>query len=188
MKTKIRILIPGLFFILLAQGLLFAVETSFSKSPRALGVQVGRISGIGLSYQKWSGNSGFQVAAGGMYHPLMDDGHDILNYNMGIEFQQAIYTDDFSTWLSGRLYLFTGLNHRGYLEAIETAVPDVYEKGDFHPEFGIGGGVGVEAIFFEHFAVVTEMVYVLFWHPIQPVFHEQFVVDILPQVSLRYRY
>jgi hypothetical protein len=182
-------MVVGLVLGIAVANPLFAADPAsvVDRFPRALGVQVGRIAGIGISYQKWQDDTGFQVAAAGMYHPLMDDGHDVLNYNAGVEFQYLVYTDDFANWLSGRLYLFAGLNHRGYIEAVLIA-PDTYAVGDFHPEFGLGGGVGVEAVLFEHFAVVTEMVYALFWNPIQPVLHEQFMVEILPQISLRYRY
>lgn len=184
-----RMMLMGFVLVMLVMAAatpLFAVDSVVDQFPQALGVQVGRIAGIGISYQRWQGDTGFQVAAGGMYHPLMDDGHDVLNYNAGLEFQYLVYTDDFANWLSGRLYLFAGINHRGYIEAL--AVGDTYVVGDFHPEFGLGGGVGVEAVLFEHFAVVTEMVYALFWNPIEPVLHEQFVVEILPQISLRYRF
>lgn len=175
-------------------ALLFLVMTSnlmggplpFDAFPRALGVQVGRITGIGLSYQRWFGNQGYQVAAGALYHPRMDEGHDIVNYNMGAEYMHAIYSDDFSTWLSGRLYLFAGLNHRGYKETVASG--DSYVAGDFHPEFGMGAGVGVETVLFEHFAITTEMAYAVFYAPTEPILHERFVLDILPQISLRYRF
>lgn len=188
MRTWMRMVV-GLVLGIAVATFLFAADPAsvVDRFPQALGVQVGRIAGIGISYQKWQDDTGFQVAAAGMYHPLMDDGHDVLNYNAGVEFQYLVYTDDFANWLSGRLYLFAGLNHRGYIEAVLTE-PDTYVVGDFHPEFGLGGGVGVEAVLFEHFAVVTEMVYAIFWNPIQPVLHEQFMVEILPQISLRYRY
>ena len=169
-------------------GTVHAEDLAFTTFPRALGVQVGRIAGIGLSYQKWEGPWGYQFAAGALYHPLMDGGHDVFNYNAGAQACYAIFSDDFSTWLSSRLYVLAGINHRGYKEAVETTTPDVYAAGDFHPEFGLGGGVGVEAVFFGHFAVSTEMVYALFWKPIEPVAHGQFAMEILPQVSLRYRF
>ena len=170
-------------------GTVHAEDLAFTTFPRALGVQVGRIAGIGLSYQRWVGPWGSQFAAGALYHPLMDDGHDVFNYNAGAQGYYAIFSDDFSTWLSSRLYVLAGINHRGYKEAVETPpYSGTYVAGDFHPEFGLGGGVGVEAVFFEHFAISTEMVYALFWKPIEPVALEQFAMEILPQVSLRYRF
>ena len=61
-------------------------------------------------------------------------------------------------------------------------------KGDFHAEFGLGGGIGVEGVLFQHFAVSVELVYGLFWRPLEEKLPEQFLLEMLPQVSLRYRY
>ncbi|PKL12650.1 MAG: hypothetical protein CVV52_09235 [Spirochaetae bacterium HGW-Spirochaetae-8] len=191
MKANQRIILLSLVFIMVAATPLAAVETPIPQFRQALGVQVGQLSGFGLSYQQWNGITGYQIAAGAMYHPLMDNGSNLLNYVIGVEFQNSVYMDDFSNWLTGRLYLFTGVNHRGFIESIDTnPAIDIteYAPGDFNAEFGAGGGIGVEAIFFEHFAVATEMAIMVAWNPTRALVLEQFAVDIGPQLSLRYRY
>ncbi|MDD3823705.1 MAG: hypothetical protein PHN93_08175 [Sphaerochaetaceae bacterium] len=186
MKKKVMLLSCVLIFVLLVPA--FAASDPFSTFPEALGVQVGRLAGIGLSYQKWNGDDGYQVAVGAMYHPLMNDGHDILNYNIGFEYMRSMYSDDFAKWLSGRLYIFAGINHRGYKETVVNPVSYDYEAGDFHLEFGAGGGIGVEAVFFEHFAIATEMAYVLYYSPLELALQDRFILDLIPQVSVRYRF
>ena len=189
MRKSFQIFAVCFLFLAGLLGAVHAEDVTFATFPRALGVQVGGIAGIGLSYQRWKEPWGYQFAAGTLYHPPIDDGHDVFNYNAGAQVCYTIFSDDFSTWLASRLYVLAGINHRGYKDAVETP-PDsgTYVVGEFHPEFGLGGGVGVEAVFFKHFAVSTEMVYALFWKPIEPLANGQFAMEMLPQVSLRYRF
>jgi hypothetical protein len=184
----VRSLLVLLFALVLVGNLFADDDLPFGTYPQALGAYVGRISGIGIGYQKWNDTYGFQFAAGGMYHPLMEGGHDIFNYNAGAQLQYPLFSDDYSTWLAGRLYVFGGLNHRGYKEAVYDESSYSYVEGDFHAEFGLGGGIGVEGVLFQHFAVSVELVYGLFWRPLEEKLPEQFLLEMLPQVSLRYRY
>lgn len=179
MRKPIRILFLSVCIYVFIAAVAYAQELPFQRFPRALGVQVGRVAGIGLSYQHWDGSWGYQVVAGGLYHPLTGDGQDLYVYNAGIEGLYSLFEDDFASWLSGRVYLFAGINHRGYQETA---------SDDFNPEFAFGSGVGVEALLFEHFSIATEMAYVLLWMPIQGQPHQQFALEMLPQVSLRYRF
>jgi hypothetical protein len=113
----------------------------------------------------------------------------ILNYIIGAEVQHTVYGDDFANWLSGRLYLFSALNHRGYIEAeMESSDPYVLGYGDFNAVFAFGVGIGVEIILFKHFSFPVELGYGVFWNPTKTALRDQFVVDIVPQVGFRYRY
>ena len=79
----VRSLLVLLFALVLVGNLFADDDLPFDTYPQALGAYVGRISGIGIGYQKWNDTYGFQFAAGGMYHPLMEGGHDIFNYKRG---------------------------------------------------------------------------------------------------------
>ena len=62
--------------------------------------------------------------------------------------------------------------------------PEVYRSGPLILNIGVGGGIGVETIFFKHFAISTEFVYVGMYD----VNAAKLDVDMHPQVSLRYRF
>jgi hypothetical protein len=191
MKT-IRHIIPLiLVIVLLATTALWATETETPHFQKALGFQAGQLSGLGLSYQEWKGDKGYQVAAGAMYYPISEYSYRILDYTIGVELQSSLYHDSFSNWLAGRLYLFAGLNHQGYINSVDTNPdPDEYDYGPgaFQAVIGLGGGIGVEATLFDHFSIALEIGYGVFWTPTKPELMDQFTVDIVPQVGLRYRY
>jgi len=181
-----------LIFLLLClvAGSLFAEQTVFEEYPSALGVGVGFLSGVGVSYQQWFAGWGYQVAGGVIYHPLqLKYGFDPLLTNAGLELQFPIYTDSFNTWLSGRLYFFGGVRFRAYYEAQETSAGSgVYAASPFTLELGTGGGVGAELVLFDHFAAVAEMVYALVWTPLGSEQRDVFMMETYPQLSLRYRF
>ena len=188
MTKRMRFLVVGLLVLIFPLFMVQSEDLPFDRYPSALGFQVGRIAGIGISYQNWEGKIGYQVAAGALYHPSMDDGHDVFNYNIGFEALYGLYADDFAKWLSGRLYAVGGVNHRGYQESVWDNDLGRYVDNGFKPEFGVGAGIGVEAVLFEHFAIATELVYGFFYMPNEPTLRQQFMIEMLPQVSIRYRY
>ena len=179
--------------LLLAATPLWAAGGDTPRFQKALGFQGGQLSGLGLSYQEWKGDKGYQVAAGAMYYPNGEYSYRILDYTIGLELQSSLYHDSFSNWLAGRLYLFAGLNHQGYINMVDIDPnPDdsVYEyaPGAFQVVIGLGGGIGVEATLFDHFSIALEIGYGVFWTPTKPTLLEQVTVNIVPQVGLRYRY
>ncbi len=89
--------------LLLATTPLWAAEDATPRFQKALGFQAGQLSGLGLSYQEWKGDKGYQVAAGAMYYPASDYAYRILDYTIGVELQSSLYHDSFSNWLAGRL-------------------------------------------------------------------------------------
>ena len=193
MKNKLSLLI----LLLLLVGMLtplFATESGYRKYSKALGFQVGELSGSGLSYQQWNGDFGYQVAFGALYFSPESNQwwmENFLDYSVGLEFQYTVYGDDFANWLSGRLYLFTALNHRGYIPAIYKDIDEdsyTYDYGSFNPIIGVGAGIGIEIILFEHFSMPFELGYGLFWNPTKTALRDQFMINIIPQVGFRYRY
>ncbi len=188
MKKKKFILITAAVLLIITLSSVSAEENTFERFPKALGAQVGYLSGLGLSYQNWGETFGYQVAAGVMAYPDYSTGAEPLLYNAGLEFQYPVYTDSFGTWLTGRLYLVAGARHRGYIEAVYNSGSDTYEKSPFTVEFAVGGGIGVEGVFFDHFAVVTEMVDSVVWKSGESSLTDSIQVILQPQISLRYRF
>lgn len=172
--------------LLIAVLFLMATVPLFANQyPHSLGVQVGRLSGIGASYQIWTEQVGLQVAAGMRYNTELDEFSDRLVYNLGLELQYQLVEHAITSWLEGKLYLVAGIHHQGYQEAVETSLgSNVFTAGPLQLNFGLGGGIGVETILFEHFAIGTEFVYVGMYNPKL----NEAMVDMLPQVSLRYRF
>ena len=166
-------------------SLLASVPLVANEYPHSLGVQVGRLSGIGASYQAWTQNIGWQVGGGVLYNTELDEYSDRLVYNLGLELQYPLVEHAINKWLEGKLYLVLGVHHQGYEEAVETSLGSgVYTAGPLQLNFGLGGGIGVETILFEHFAIGTEFVYVGMYNPKL----NETMVNMFPQVSLRYRF
>ena len=182
MKTPIRSLVILLVLLVSLSTPLFAVGSEYSQ---ALGVQGGRLAGVGLSYQKWLEDFGYQVAGGLIYHPEMEYGYDELVYNIGLELQYPLVYHEANSWLAGTLYVVGGVHHQGYKEAeLVTMDPEVYRSGPLILNIGVGGGIGVETIFFKHFAISTEFVYVGMYETNSGTLD----INMYPQVSLRYRF
>jgi hypothetical protein len=178
--------------------------------PKSLGFQYGEISGTGLSHHWGEGTTGYQIAAGGIYVPYAPGDEYMglsyppttLDYTIGVEAQFRVYGDAFTNWLTGQLYLFAGLNHRGYIPlhtvaeeyldesnpAMSVWVEPVYSAGVYTPVVGLGGGIGIELIFFTHFSIPIELGYAVQWSPTITNLAEQFTLNLIPQVGFRYRY
>jgi len=173
------------FVLAIVLSLIASVPLVANEYPHSLGVQVGRLSGIGASYQVWTQNLGWQVAGGMLYRTELEEDSDRLVYNLGLELQYPLVEHAINKWLEGKLYLVLGVHHQGYEEAVETSVGSgVYTAGPLQLNFGLGGGIGVETILFEHFAIGTEFVYVGMYNPKL----NEAMVNMVPQVSLRYRF
>lgn len=161
---------------------LLAAEPVFNRFDQSLGVQVGRLSGIGASYQRWYPSFGFQVAGGAFFHPNMELGRDRMAYNIGAEVQFPLISHTITSFLAGRVYLVAGFHHRTYQEAVGDE-DSGYTAGPVVVQFGGGAGIGVETVLFEHFALGTEFVYIGLI-----ALDGSIDVEMTPQVSIRYRY
>ena len=186
-----------IFILVYSAAVLFAEEEpeAFEEFSRALGFQAGEISGTGLSYQVWKQETGFQFTLGAVYVPPEEAWYsNILDYTSGFEVQHRVYGEDFTSWISGLLYLFAGLNHRGYIPVEEVLdegsdpVTYSFETGSYHPIIALGGGIGIEIIIFRHFSVPFELGYCIFWNPLGGDFMDQFEINLVPQGGFRYRY
>ncbi len=175
-------LLLSIVLLCLLASSLVAVPNEYSNS---LGVQVGRLSGVGLSYQKWTDTLGYEIAGGVLAHPLMENGSDQLAYIIGLQAMYPVVSHEVNSWLEGTLYIVGGVNHQGYREAVETpADSGLYVAGDLMLEVLVGGGIGVETIFFTHFAICTEFVYMGRYEINSGTMN----LEMQPQLSVRYRF
>ena len=179
------------------------IPAAYEEYPQALGFQYGEISATGLSYQRWGGRTGLMVTGGIIYVPYDANSYlmwfeTTLDYAVGAEVQYRVYGEDFAQWLSGQLYVFAGLKHRGYIplnvveegrvEPDEIWVEPTYAAGSYQPVIGLGGGIGIEIILFRHFSLPLELGYGVDWSPLAGEIGKQFNVNLRPQVGFRYRY
>ena len=169
--------------VLLSLVLPLSAESEvFDQYDQALGVQFGRIAGIGASYQKWYPTFGLQVAGGFFFHPIIEEERDRFAYNIGAEVQLPLISHTITSFLSGRVYIVAGLHHRTYQEAVGDETFG-YTGGPIVMQFGAGAGIGVETVLFQHFALGTEFVYVGLY-----TVEGKVDFDMYPQVSIRYRF
>ena len=123
---------------------LFAEEKSvYNEYDQALGGFYGEIGGKGLSYQQWFDDFGIEAAAGFMY-----SGGDNFTFNIGAQVQFLVYQDSFGDWFTGGLYAWAGALYGATVS--NTA---------YTPAIGIGAGIGVEPVLFEHFSIPLEFGY-----------------------------
>ena len=166
--------------------------------PNALGIAYGPISGTGLHYHRWAGDTGFQFAAGVLYLPPDDVtwAQNMLDYVAGGAYQRRIYGDSFTGWLAGSLYLFAGGNHRGFIP-IDIVHRDPTDDppaepdrvvGPFVAEATLGVGIGIEIILLRHISVPVEFGYGATWTMTEPELRNAFRVNLYGQTALRYRY
>lgn len=179
------------------------------RHPNALGIQGGEISGIGLSYHRWMGDIGIQITGGAMYVPFDEDeflyyswSNKVLDYNLGFELQRSLYARDLDKHpLYWQLYLAAGAIHRGYIDYSSEWIRDeeadendyysgttVYTINPYVPVLGLGFGIGVELILFDHLSVPIEFLYGAFWEGRDIDLAKQFRIEAVPQIGLRYRY
>ncbi|MBI9102115.1 MAG: hypothetical protein JEY99_06855 [Spirochaetales bacterium] len=167
-----------------------AEETVFDLHKEALGFQAGELAGYGLSYFKEMENGkSIQFAGGAYYGADIGFFESLLNYNLGVELHFPVYRDEYSRFFAGQLYIFTGLNHNGYINNEWNTISEEYERGGFNTAFSSGFGIGIELILFRHFSIPLELGYVASWTPtLAGDFLDQFGVNLRPQGGFRYRY
>ncbi|THB68596.1 MAG: hypothetical protein D6B26_00430 [Spirochaetaceae bacterium] len=204
---KSKVLILCAILLLVFSQLAFSDESeekaTFKALPGSLGVQAGNLSGYGLTYQRWFDNSfGIQIAGGGYYFPVdREEGvpfDKCADYSIGVEIQKVVFASDFGhPLLAGQLYVAGGLVHRGYVNAIEHIGNEsddyntLYTQGPYVPIVGIGVGIGIEFVLFNHLSIPVEFHYAGFWEGKEVAEGEeakQFNLSPTPQIGLRYRY
>jgi hypothetical protein len=138
---------------------------AFEHYTRGLGFSGGVLSGVGLSYRQWIGRLGYQIVAGGYYSP---GEYASMDYWVATEGYYSLYSAEFADWFYNQLYLFVGVIHHGYM----------YD-GPYVPEVGAGGGIGIEAGWFQHLSTSFEIGYGAFW---------PFSVQLAVQGAFHYRF
>jgi hypothetical protein len=179
-KRKTALAIACILFV--SSALFAAGNDTLNKYSNSIGAQFGRLSGIGLSYQKRiSDLDAVQTTAYISYDG--DSSWSLLEYVVGLEYQHTIYSDFYSDWFVGQLYVFGAVNHFGSI------APD-YDTSNmsYEPGFGVGGGVGVEILFLDHFSMPIEFGYGAFWSTDGSTFLEQLELGFVGQVGVRYRF
>ncbi len=170
--------------------------TAYEAFPSSLGFYTNSSGGVGLSWQRWYGNFGLALAAGGMYneggsYPVALTGYDmvILDYNTQVRLTWMLFAEEFSPWLSNNLHAVAYLAHRGITGLTIEPKPadfvppddyvDTYIQQPYKPYFMAGAGVAVEATLFGHFSQTIDFMYVAKW-PLS--------LDVAVGYSVRYRY
>ncbi|NLJ10219.1 hypothetical protein [Gracilinema caldarium] len=165
-------------YLLLVVSFNLSAETPSDENPvyqvnnKALGFQVGSLSGVGLSYHQWFGSNGLQITGG----VLPSYGSEI-SYNIGVEYQRIVFGSNANDWLSGVLYIYGAGFHGGRVDS---------NTGAYSPSFGIGAGIGIEIILFEHFSIPIGLVNGVGITPWDP--YNKFEFILMPQAGFRYRY
>ena len=166
--------------------------TAFETYPSSLGYYSNSSGGVGLSWQRWYGNFGVAIAAGGKYdeegsYPVTAVGYDmvILDYSAQLRLSWMLFAEEFSPWLSNNLHVVAYLAHRGVI-GTEEVWAEVEPFGlvssttkPYKPYFMAGAGVAVEATLFGHFSQTIDFMYVAKW---------PLALDVAGAYSVRYRY
>ena len=156
-----------------------AENNVFEDYDKSLGGYFSSLSGIGLSYQEWSGKWGLQTAAGLIYFPEDSEGAEfssisepdtaeLLMYDIGAGVQYRLYESSWSDWFDGCLYLVAGITHFGSIEQTIYYSDTRDSAGNYplesrsEPRYvpGVSGGfgIGMEFLIFDHFSFPTEIV------------------------------
>lgn len=154
--------------------------TAYEAFPSSLGFYTNSTGGVGLSWQRWYGNFGLAVAAGGLYNEegssptaLSDYDMVLLDYNAQVRLSWMLFAEEFSPWLSNNLHAVAYLAHRGMTGLTVEPKPadfvyyegfvDTYIRQPFKAYFMAGAGVAVEATVFGHFSQTLDFMYVATW-------------------------
>ncbi len=192
MTRRVSVFLAGL----LAVGIVTSVSgqsgtLNRDRNPHALGFQGGEISGTGLSYQRWRGEWGYQIAAGALYNAPSADAFlfdNVLDYSLGFQLQRSVFASDFNERVAGQLYWTVGVNHSGSIPREYDEDSGIHTTGDYIPVFGIGAGLGIELVFYEHISIPIELLYGMFWRGVDGDLADQLQVTLVPQIAFRYRY
>ncbi|MFP4485233.1 MAG: hypothetical protein ACLFO1_10310 [Spirochaetaceae bacterium] len=120
-----------------------APEPNIRQFDQALGGFAGYVGGVGISYQKWLGSFGWQVAGGGYYLPSEEG-----QYAIGVEGMYQIHEAALHDRVDSMLYAVAGVGHYADI------TPDAFDA-----RIHGGIGLGVETVLFEHFSFPLELLY-----------------------------
>ena len=141
--------------------------TVFDRYSNAVGVYVNSLQVYGLTYQKWTGKVGYQIAGGGNYRPTEQYG-DLFRYSIQAGMMYSLYKEEFAEWFTGGLFLFGMVGQQGWRSfttmSIDTKNIDAgYQVtsvlGPYQPAIIAGIGIGFEAVLFRHFSNEVQLMY-----------------------------
>lgn len=151
-----------------------AAGTAYERWPSSMGYYTNGSGGPGLSWQRWFGDFGLAVAAGGLYaeagaYPAFSGYYSmvVLDYSAQLRLSWILQADDYSPWLSENLHAVLYLAHRGIIGVDETPLEEdpwvEYSRAPYEARFMMGAGVAAEATLFEHLSQTVELLYVATW-------------------------
>ena len=186
-------------------------EPVYTLYPTALGVSanIWGDGGAGLHYHHTAGRWAWEGDVGLWYYPD-ESGYeysstgepvlqDIGSYNLQFTLLYRVYEDAFADWFSGALYLFTAVQHTGYLErdveyGANPSENPLFDWDDFvstadeiryAPSVGLGFGIGLEPVLFRHISLPLEFGLGGTWILGEPL---PDFAGMFTKIGLRYRY
>ncbi len=136
-----------------------AARTVFDAYPSAIGVHVGSIEAVGLSWKRWYGPTGFEVSAGGGWDPATTSGN-VFWYSVTGGVSRRIFAEDFDSWFSGGLSLVGVVGHAGEEGYVYDPATSGYVLHPYRPYFFAGAGIGIETVFFRHYSQELQFLYI----------------------------
>lgn len=146
-----------------AQGIQKGGGTVFDQYPSSLGFSIGSPEVAGITWKRWFGRTGLEIAAGGTYDPVATYS-DIYFYSVTVGLSHRLFAEDFASWFSGGLSLIGYLGHSGrsgydYVPG-EGDNPGSYAPSGYKPSIFAAAGIGIESVLFEHFSQELDFLYV----------------------------
>jgi hypothetical protein len=135
-------------------------QNTFEKYPQALGMYANMAEVVGLSYQRWFGRLGFEVAAGGTFDPDRDYSSDYFFYSILVGGSYQLIAQDLTDWFAGALSVTSFLGHTGRRSYEYDSTTDSSYVGAYRPIVSLGIGVGIEAVLFRHFSQTIQFMYI----------------------------
>ncbi len=180
--NKHRVLLLPLIggILLLMTFPLMGVTQAYEKLPYGIGVQFSP-SIWGLSYHQRVENHAIQGTVGIIYDPTpLWDWDSMLSYGIAIDYQRTLYGNDFNEYLGSQIYTNLTLAHSGEI--------DIENDEAYEAKIIVGAGFGVEVLFFQNFSLPVELVYEISYSPTQKDITKAISIDLVPKVSLRFRF
>lgn len=136
--------------------------TVFQRYPSSLGVSAFTFGGGGLSWQRWFGNTGLEIAAGGIWDPTTTSS-EIYDYTVSATISRMLFSEDFADWFTGGLSIAAIAGHsgrEGYRYVYKGEYSGSYERYPYSPSVFAGVGIGIESVLARHFSEQVQFFYV----------------------------
>lgn len=169
-----------------------ANDSSVSEYPykKAIGLYAlaaGADGIAGLQYQQWGKSIGWQGLFSVFYDPDRDWSGTVLDYSLILDGQYLLYENSYKNNISGRLYVWGSVGHRGTITTIYTFLQDdsrkIEEEYEEKISFNalVGFGFGIEALLYRNFSFPIQFGYYASF-PTNP------IINFSVGTGLRYRF